>query len=92
MAEIRFYSRRTTILIMAYSLSEIKIFAYNCDEKPDFTEAERNLFIGLAFCYECYRSGHDKKVCESLMENYIRFYKYSQILELDMEEGDTNSE
>ena len=76
---------------MAYSLSEIKILAYNCEEKADFTEAERNLFIGLAYCYECYRAGHDKKVCENMMENYIRFYELSKLREIRQKEGDTNS-
>ena len=76
---------------MAYSLSEIKILAYNCEEKPDFTEQEKNLFTGLAFCYECWRSGHDKKTCEDLMQNYINFFELSKLREIKKpKEGDQN--
>ena len=71
---------------MAYTISEIKILAYNCEEKPDFTAAEKNLFCGLAYCYECFRAGYNKEECEKLMQNYINFYENSRLRELKQQQ------
>ena len=60
---------------MAYTVDQIKVMAYNCDEKDDFTIAERNLFIGLAYCYEWYRAKPEEKdACERLMGEYLYWY------------------
>lgn len=61
---------------MAYSLAEIKVAAYNFEELTDMTQEERMLWMGLAYCYECFRAGENKKICDELAKNYIRlFYK-----------------
>ena len=60
---------------MAYTINQIKVFAYNCDEKDDFTISEFNLFCGIAYAYEWYRANpDDKDQCQKLIENYIDFY------------------
>lgn len=67
---------------MAYSVSEIKIMAFNREEKPDFTIQERNLFTGLAYCYDWFRQHpSDKDDCVKLMEEYIDFYSNSLLTE-----------
>lgn len=67
---------------MGYTVNQIKVLAYNCDEQKDFTAAEKNLFVGLAYCYECFRAGYDKQECEDLMQNYITFYNNSRLREV----------
>lgn len=60
---------------MAYTVDQIKILAYNCEEKEDFTDTEFNLFLGLAYAYEWYRANpEDRSACMELMQNYIDFY------------------
>lgn len=77
---------------MGYTVNQIKVLAYNCDEQKDFTAAEKNLFVGLAYCYECFRAGYDKQECEELMQNYINFFEHSKIRELKVQkEGDKSS-
>lgn len=73
-----------------YTENQIKLLAYNQMEKPDFTVEERNLYIGLAYCYEAYRAGHDKSACERLMQNYLDFFHRSQLREINRKEGDSN--
>lgn len=61
---------------MAYSLAEIKIAAYNYEELENMSQEERHLWMGLAWCYECFRAGEDKALCDALAQNYIKlFYK-----------------
>ena len=57
-----------------YSLSEIKVAAYNCIELPNLSYREEALWQGLAYAYECYRCGHPKAECEKLVIDYINFY------------------
>ena len=55
------------------------MLAYNFDEKEDFTGPEYNLFLGLAYAYEWYRTNpDDKEDCEKLMKNYIEFYEMTK--------------
>lgn len=60
---------------MSYTLSEIKLAAYNWSELPDMTRAERNLWQGLGYAYECFRCGEPKEVCDALAKNYIEFFE-----------------
>lgn len=61
---------------MSYSLPALKVAAYNFTEPPDMTWEERMLWMGLAYCYECFRAGEDKQICDELAQTYIRlFYK-----------------
>ena len=61
---------------MAYTIDQIKVHAYNYTEKMDYTDAERDLFSGIAYCYEWYRAHpEDKKACEDRMNFYIDWYK-----------------
>ena len=55
-----------------YSLTEIKVAAYNWEELPNMTVDERNLWQGLGFVYECYRCGESKELCEKMAQQYIR--------------------
>lgn len=57
-----------------HTLEEIRIAAYNWIELSDMTPAERSLWQGLGYAYECYRAGHDKKTCEELADLYIRLF------------------
>lgn len=67
---------------MSYTLSQIKVCAYNRDLKPDFTIVERNLFIGLEYCYDWFRQNpEDKEHCEKLMQDYINHYLYLSKIE-----------
>lgn len=60
---------------MAYTVGQIKLLAYNCEERDDFTIPEFNLFCGLAYAYEWYRANpEDKDECQKMMENYINFF------------------
>lgn len=65
---------------MAYTIDEIKLLAYNFEEKQDFSIAERNLFLGIAYCYDWYKAHpEDKNECIKLMEFYIQWYKDQHI-------------
>lgn len=57
-----------------YTLEEIRIAAYNWIELSDMTPAERSLWQGLGYTYECFRAGHDKKTCKELADLYIRLF------------------
>jgi len=67
---------------MSYSINQIKVFAYNRDFKDDFTVSERDLYCGLAYCYDWFRlHPDDKENCEALMGEYIYNYLYLKDLE-----------
>lgn len=55
-----------------YSLAEIKLAAYNWQELPNMTVEEKNLWQGLGYCYECYRNGESKEVCDRMAQQYIK--------------------
>lgn len=58
--------------------------AYNLEEKEDFTIAEYQLWLGLAYAYEWYRANpDDKDSCQELMESYIEFYEGAKDLNWD---------
>ena len=60
---------------MSRTLSEIKVASYNWTELPDMTAAERNLWMGLGYCYEWYRNHpEDKATCDELAQLYIRLF------------------
>lgn len=60
---------------MSYTLTEIKLAAYNWDTLPDITQNERNLWMGLGYCYEWFRAHpEDKKQCDELAKQYIKAY------------------
>lgn len=56
---------------MSYSVKDIKLAAYNWEEPPNMTVAERNLWMGLGYAYECYRSGYNKEICDDIAKNYV---------------------
>lgn len=65
---------------MKYTLSDIKIAAYNAihngmKEPPDLTPRQHTLFLGLAYCYE-YNKHHPESTedCKRLAENYITLF------------------
>lgn len=69
---------------MSYDIGQIKVLAYNNDCKEDFTITERNLYIGLAYCYGWFRSHpEDKDKCEMLMNDYIFAFQCAQFRELE---------
>jgi hypothetical protein len=60
---------------LSYTLSEIKVAAYNYNELPDMTQDERWLWYSLAYCYEWFRAHpEDKDDCDNLAKEYIRFF------------------
>ena len=63
---------------MAYTVGQIKVLAYNMDEKGDFNVPEFQLFLGLAYCYEWFRANpDDREACQELMDRYIDFFEHS---------------
>lgn len=69
---------------MAYTIDQIKVHAYNYTEKMNYTDAERDLFTGIAYCYEWYRAHpEDKQACEDRMKFYIDWYKHDLRRELN---------
>lgn len=63
---------------MAYSVDQIKVAAFNRDDKPDFTHTEHNLYLGIAYCYDWYRlHPEDKDNCIKLMNKYIQFFNWA---------------
>lgn len=60
---------------MSYTINEIKLAAYNWKELPNMTHAERNLWQGLGYAYECYRCGENKELCDDLAQGYVKFFK-----------------
>ena len=56
---------------MSYQLKEIEVAAYNWTELPDMTRAERSLWQGMGYAYECYRCGENKEDCLKLKQQYI---------------------
>ena len=67
---------------MSYEIKDIKVLAYNRDFKDDFTVAERNLYCGLAYCYDWFRlHPEDKDTCDALSKEYIENYLYLKPLE-----------
>lgn len=60
---------------MSYTLSEIKVAAYNWQELPNMATAERSLWLGLGYCYDCYRAHPENKAaCDELAKTYIRLF------------------
>ncbi len=57
-----------------YTLSQIKVAAYNFTELPDMTQRQKALWLGLAYCYDCYRAGEPKEICNKLADTYIKFF------------------
>ena len=67
---------------MSYEIKDIKVLAYNRDFREDFTIAERNLYCGLAYCYDWFRlHPEDKDICDQLSKEYIENYLYLKPLE-----------
>ena len=60
---------------MSYSLTDIRLAAYNWKELPNMTIAEKSLWKGLGYAYECYRCGHDKEICDDLAKHYINCFQ-----------------
>lgn len=59
-----------------HSLLDIKLAAYNWEELPDMTPAERNLWMGLGYAYEWYRSHpEEKSECDELAKEYIAIFE-----------------
>lgn len=60
---------------MPYTIGEIKVHAYNFAERQDYTVNERNLFLGLAYCYQWFKLyPEDKDDCMKLMNEYIDWF------------------
>lgn len=58
-----------------YTLSQIKVAAYNWQELPGMTAQEAALWHGLGYCYEWFRSHpEDKTACDELARVYIKFF------------------
>lgn len=72
---------------MAYTITDIKLDAYNYTERPDYTQDEKKLFYELAYCYEWYRAHpEDKEACMERMEFYINWYKNFTLREIKPKE------
>lgn len=60
---------------MSYSISEIKVAAYNWTELPWTDDDERRLWYSLGFWYEEYRAGREsKEKCEEAVNGYIEHF------------------
>ena len=60
---------------MSYTLSEIRVAAYNWHPLPNMTARENALYQGLGYCYEWYRANPgDKDACDALAKKYVQFF------------------
>ena len=61
---------------MSYTLTEIKLAAYNWETLTDMTQAERNLWQALGYCYEWFRCHPESKSeCDELAQKYITMFQ-----------------
>ena len=69
---------------MSYTLTEIKLAAYNRRELPDMTPCEAALWQGLAYCYDWNRVHPEDQVeeCRALAEKYVALYNRQKMKEL----------
>ena len=68
---------------MSYTVGELKVAAYNRKEPPKMNVQERNLYLGLAYCYDWFKEHpEDRSDCEELMAHYIKFFEWQQFKEL----------
>lgn len=67
---------------MSYTLTEIKLAAYNRKELPDLEPNEAALWQGLAYCYDWNRvhPGEQTAECKALAEKYIDWFWKKQKL------------
>lgn len=73
---------------MSYTVGKLKVAAYNRKEPEDMTIQERNLYLGLAYCYDWFKlHPGQQKECKELMDNYINFFELQQIVELRRKEN-----
>lgn len=73
---------------MSYTVGELKVAAYNRKEPQNMTVQERNLYLGLSYCYDWFKNNPDDKAdCEELMQNYIDFYNMQKLTELQRRKG-----
>ena len=72
-----------TVVIMAYTLNDIKLAAYNRKELPNMLPNEAALWQGLAYCYDWHRCYPEDQAeeCKMLADDYIDFYWNKQRLE-----------
>lgn len=61
---------------MPYTVSQIKVFAYNKQEPPDATEEEATLYRCLRYCYDLHRAGYEQKDIEPIMAGYIEYFEF----------------
>ena len=75
---------------MAYTIDQIKVFAYNNAEQMDFTPQEKNLFCEIGYCYEWWRSHPaDKQICIERMGKYIEWFEWAKMKEIKKAGGDS---
>ena len=75
---------------MAYTVDQIKVFAYNNNEQPDFSPQEKDLFCEMGYCYEWWRSHPaDKQICIERMAKYIEWFEWAKMRELKKAGGDS---
>ena len=56
---------------MAYTLKQIKSAAYAGDDLIDPTIDEKNMWKYLRYCYDLFRGGEEKDLCEYMMQSFI---------------------
>lgn len=60
---------------MPYTLSEIRVHAFNFTPQEDYSIPETNLFTGLAYCYERWRNHPEEFTeCRELAGRYLKWY------------------
>ena len=68
---------------MSYTVGQLKVAAYNRQEPQNMSIQEKNLYLGLAYCYDWFRMcPDDRKDCEELLEIYSWFFENHQLRKL----------
>lgn len=68
------------VVIIVYTLDEIKLAAYNRQLLPDLKPNESALWQGLAYCYDWFRTNPNNQTaeCKQLAEEYVQIYWLKQ--------------
>ena len=73
---------------MSYTIGQLKVAAYNRQEPQNMTIQEKDLYLGLAYCYDWFRAyPYDRKDCEELMKQYIQYFENHQLREISQKGG-----
>lgn len=75
---------------MPYTVEQIKMFAYNHTEQPDFKRYEVLLYRQFVYFYDCFREGYDKDAMQPLINTAMHMYYSWKWEEEEKQKGGEN--